>query len=95
MHRQCSRSMNIHDKLPAVVRSAIHDSDFYTEPEDARLLVKFYGPKAAARLILKGQQNISLRSFLARFFLIGFNPTSHRRGWRRLARPTGIVVIID
>jgi len=42
--------MNIHDKLPAVVRRAIHESDFYTEPEAARRLVKCYGPKAAARL---------------------------------------------
>jgi hypothetical protein len=68
VHRQCRRSMNIHDKLPAVVRSAVHESDFYTEPETASLLVKFYGPKAAARLILKGQQDVSLRCFLAYFF---------------------------
>lgn len=68
VHRQCRHSMNIHDKLPAVVRSAVHESDFYTEPETARLLVKFYGPKAAARLILKGQQDVSLRCFLACFF---------------------------
>jgi len=47
--RQCRCSMNIHDKLPAVVRRAIHESDFYTEPEAARRLVKCYGPKAAAR----------------------------------------------
>ncbi len=68
VHRQCHRSMNILDNLPEVVRSAVHESDFYTEPETARLLVKFYGPKAAARLILKGQQEVSLRCFLARFF---------------------------
>ncbi|HEY8263672.1 MAG TPA: hypothetical protein VIG26_04860, partial [Methyloceanibacter sp.] len=68
VHRQCRRSMNIHDKLSAVVRTAIHDSDFYTEPETARLLEKFYGPKAAARLILKGRQDISPKSFLAGFF---------------------------
>ena len=63
MHRHCHRSMNILDKLPAVVRSAVHESDFYTEPKTARLLVKFYGPKAAARLILKGQQEVSLSAF--------------------------------
>jgi hypothetical protein len=60
--------MNIHDRVPAIVRGALHESDFYTEPETARLLVKFYGPKAAARLILKGRQDVSLRSFLACFF---------------------------
>ena len=49
VHRQCRRSMNILDRLPAVGRNAVHESDFYTEPETARLLVKFYGPKAAAR----------------------------------------------
>jgi len=59
--RQCRCSMNIHDKLPAVVRRAIHESDFYTEPEAARRLVKCYGPKAAARLILEGRQDLSLR----------------------------------
>src|SRR5262245_60221286 len=68
VHRQCRRSMNIHDKLPAVVRGAIHESDFYTEPETARLLVRFYGSKAAARLILEGQQDVSLRCFLAYLF---------------------------
>ena len=68
VHRHCHRSMNILDKLPAVVRSAVHESDFYTEPKTASLLVKFYGPKAAARLILKGQQEVSLRCFLAYFF---------------------------
>ena len=66
--------MNIHDKLPVIVRSAIHESDFYTEPEAARLLVKFYGAKAAARLILEGQQDVSLRCFLTHFFGL---PSSH------------------
>ena len=38
VHRKCRCSMNIHDKLPAVVGRAIHESDFYTEPaaEDCR-----------------------------------------------------------
>src|SRR4029079_14796853 len=74
VHRQCHRSMNIHDTLTVIVRSAIHESDFYTEPEAARLLVKFYGAKAAARLILEGQQDVSLRCILAHFFGL---PSSH------------------
>ena len=61
------------DKLPVIVRNAIHES-VYTEPEAARLLVKFYGAKAAARLILEGQQDVSLKSFLAHFFGL---PSSH------------------
>ena len=46
VHRQCRRSMNILDRLPVVVRNAVHESDFYTEPEMARLLVKRCGPKS-------------------------------------------------
>jgi hypothetical protein len=80
VHRQCRRSMNIHDKLTAVVRSAIHESDFYTEPEAARLLVKFYGPKAAARLILEGRQDLSLRC-AARHMAAGLSYLGEDFGW--------------
>jgi hypothetical protein len=89
VHRQCRRSMNIHDNLTAVVRSAIHESDFYTEPEAARLLVKFYGPKAAARLILEGQQDVSLRCFLAYFFGL---PSSHFTGMTKGQNTRGSAV---
>jgi hypothetical protein len=62
VHRQCRCSMNIHDNLPGVVRRAIHESGFYTEPEAAMRLVKCYGPKVAVRLILDSQQDLSLRN---------------------------------
>ena len=55
-----------------------HESDFYTEPEAARPLVKCYGPRAAARLILEGRQDLSLRC-AARHVAVGL--VLFRRGF--------------
>jgi len=54
VHRQCRVSMNTLDCLSSIVRTAVHESDFYTEPETARILVRRYGAKAAAHLIRTG-----------------------------------------
>ena len=52
VHRQCKASMDVLDRLPPIVRDAVHESPHYTDTRAAKRLVRLYGAEAAARIIL-------------------------------------------
>jgi hypothetical protein len=44
--------MDVLDRLPRIVRIAIHESNHYTDPKAARRLVRRIGPERAAHIIM-------------------------------------------
>jgi hypothetical protein len=52
VQRECEARMDVLDRLPRIVRIAIHESNHYTDPKAARRLVRRIGPERAAHIIM-------------------------------------------
>jgi hypothetical protein len=52
----CKKRMDMLDALPRIVRNAIHEADEYTDPHDAKRLMRRYGAETTASMILKGKR---------------------------------------
>jgi hypothetical protein len=53
IQRDCKRRMDALDRLPRIVRVAIHESNHYSDPRKAKRLVKLHGAEEAARIIME------------------------------------------
>lgn len=57
VEEECSDRMRVLDALPAIVRHAVHEAAVYTDPRQAKKLVRRYGARQAAEIILSRRED--------------------------------------